>query len=458
MNCQRGFITPALLIIAGSFVIVIYALLLILGLQLSFSNRQVAQEQAINIAEAGINYYRWHLAHAPEDFQDGTGEEGPYEHEYFDPQGSKMGNFSLEITAPENGSSIVTIKSTAWTKEYPNIKRSVVSQYGKPSLTKYSFLQNASSWYGTNITVHGLVHSNNGIRMDGINTSLVTSAQETYLCGSETGCNPSRTKPGVWGSGSGGNQGLWQFPVPAVDFDAISFDFRQMRDSAKNEGLYLKPSKKWGYHLIFNQNGTVQVKKVTRTRYYWGYSSDDDCQRRYERIRSETTVGTYNVSEKPIIFAEDDLWIEGSVNGKVSVVAARFPIDSYKKNIWICNNLVYADYDHSNSIGVIAQNDIYFCKDIPNDFKVDGALLAQHGKIIRHGYFWWCGGSSGALKNKLTINGSIISYYKSYWNFYDPPQSGFRERVITYDTDLLYAPPPYFPTSGEYEFISWREE
>src|SRR5690606_7849796 len=141
----------------------------------------------------------------------------------------------------------------------------IEAQYGIPSLTRFSFLSNASSWYGENITVHGDIHSNNGIRMDGTNTARVTSAKETYSCGSETGCSPTTSRPGVWGSG--GDQSLWEFPVPAIDFNAIAFDFAQMRSSAQSNGLYL-PNQNQGYHLIFNSNGTVTVRRVTSTNTY----------------------------------------------------------------------------------------------------------------------------------------------------------------------------------------------
>ncbi len=458
MKSQSGTITPSLLIITVTFVVVIYGLLWLLTLQLDFSHRQVAAEEALNIAEAGINYYRWHLAHAPEDFQDGTGQPGKYEHEYKDPQGSLIGKFSLEILPPSNGSSIVTIISTGWTNQYEKVKRTIRAQYGKPSLAKYSFLQNASSWYGSGLTVHGRIHSNNGIRMDGINTSLVTSAKESYLCGSETGCIPPQTKPGVWGSGPGGAQGLWQFPVPAKDFNLISFDFGSMREQAQNNGLYLAPSEAYGYHLKFYAGGNFEVYRVTQRNYYYGYAEDDGCQRRYQVISQENLIGNYQVSQKPIIFAEDYLWVEGTLKGRTTVVAARFPLETNNMSIWITNNLVFAAYDQTNALGLIAQKDIYFSRNIPDNFRVDAALIAQKGKIIRHGYLWFCGSSSQALKNKLTINGTIISYEKSYWNFGSPPSSGFREREITYDAALLYQPPPYFPTSGDYEFISWKEE
>ncbi|RJR30125.1 hypothetical protein C4564_01020 [Candidatus Microgenomates bacterium] len=454
---QRGSVAPAILIITGAFMVVIYALLFLLAMQLDFSHRQLAGEQAINIAEAGVNYYRWHLAHDPVDFDDGSGEAGPYLHSYTDPEGGEVGSFSLEIIPPEDGSSIVTIRSTGWTDGYPTVRRTVEAKYGIPSLARFSFLSNASSWYGSNITVNGDIHSNNGIRMDGTNTAKVTSAQETYVCGSETGCSPSTTKPGVWGSG--GDQSLWEFPVPSIDFNSISFDFSQMRTAAQNNGLYLSASGARGYHLIFNSAGTVQVFRVNNTGYIYGYDGDDGCARRYQNISSETNLGTYNVSDVPVIFAEDYLWVEGVVRGRTTVVAARFPIDTNSMDMWIRGNVTYAAYDGTNALGLIAQNDIYYVKNIPNDFQIDAALLAQKGKIIRHGYFSWCGGSSGAIRNSLTINGALISFNKSYWNFTSGGTllSGFVTREINYDGGMLLEPPPYFPTSGDYEFISWKE-
>jgi hypothetical protein len=462
---NRGSATPAILVITTSFIIIIYGLLFLLGLQMDAANRQTASEKALNIAEAGIDYYRWHLAHDPEDFQDATGNPGPYVHEYRDPQGSVAGSYSLEITSPSDGSSIVTIRSTGWTKDHTKVKRTIKAQYGIPSMAEFSFLSNASTWYGVGATVNGKIHSNNGIRMDGTNKSTVTSAQPDYMCGSETGCEPPKNKPGVWGSG--GDRGLWQFPVPIVDFDSISFDFSGLRDSAKERGLYLESSKKMGYHILFLSDGTFRVNKVISTSPLDAYSvpgqglgemGKGGCRASYQLISSESFVGTYNVSDNPMIFAEDNLWVEGTVKGRTTVAAVQFPITSSYAVIWIPNSIKYTVYDGSDSLGLIAQSNIYFTRDIPDTFEVDAILMAQKGTVMRHGYFDWCGGTTGAVKQKLTIVGSLISYFKSYWNFGTGPQSGFRERFINYDTHVLYNPPPFFPTSGQYEFISWTEE
>lgn len=444
---------------------VIYGLLFVLTLQFDFTNRQLASERALNIAEAGVNYYRWHLAHDPVDYQDGTGGTGPYVHAFSDPQGTQIGHYSLEITPPSNGSSVVTISSTGWSDDLPNVKRTITAQYGIPSLGEYSFLSNGSVWYGAGSVVNGRVHSNNGVRMDGTNLSLVTSSQTDYQCGTETGCHPPENKPGVWGAG--GDQALWQFPVSSIDFDSVSLDFADMKTAAQTDGLYLDGVGVQGYHLVFAADGTFKVYKVTATDWLKAYSVPGQglgeqgiggCRKEYQLISSEQLLGTYTVANTPILLAESTLWVEGVVDGRITVAAAHFPIQSSNVNIWIRDSITYKDHDGSDTLGLIAQADIYFVRDVPDDFMVDAVLMAQSGKIIRHGYLQTCGGTTGAVKNSLTLNGSVISYYKSYWNFGDPLESGFTNRYINYDSHNQYAPPPFFPTSGDYEFISWKEE
>ncbi len=466
---QKGTITPAILIITGAFLVVIYGLLILLSMQMDYSQRQLASEQALNIAEAGVNYYRWHLAHEPTDYQDGTGASGTYTHEYIDPEGGTVGSYELEIIPPQDGSSIVTIRSTGWDEGYPSVQRTIEAQYGLQSFSKYAFLSHASTWYGAGAILYGDVHSNNGIRQDGTNYGRVMSAQETYMCGTETGCFPPTERPGVWGSG--GDQSLWSFPVPRIDFDSVSFDFAQMQDSAISDGLYLGSTNEPGYHLVFQANGTVDVYEVTEVDYIYGYRVPGEglgqegiggCRRRYQIIDNEVYIGNYSLSDNKIIFLEEDTWVEGAINGRVTVVAAGFPISSSTLNIWVRGNITYVNPPGQDVLGLIAQNDVLFVRDVPNDFRIDAAMMAQKGQIIRYaygGYGGQCDAQPGAIKNSLTINGAVISYNKSYWNYVRGGvlRSGFTSRTLNYDGSLLFSPPPYFPTSGEYQFISWKE-
>src|SRR5690606_31136320 len=47
----------------------------------------IERERAFQIAESGIDYYRWHLAHWPTDYKDGQTDSGPYEHDVLDGNG-----------------------------------------------------------------------------------------------------------------------------------------------------------------------------------------------------------------------------------------------------------------------------------------------------------------------------------------------------------------------------------
>ncbi len=460
MKTTRGSISIFVLIMGVIFSITIGGMVMFGSLEYTNSRRSESYGRAVDIAEAGINYYRWHLAHDMTDYTDGTGNPGPYVHDYTDPQtGQVTGQFSLEITPPEPGSQVVTVKSIGASSQHPTIRRSVTVRFGAESLTAFSFLHNASVWFGQGIMVSGEVFSNGGIRMDGTHDSLVKTSKATYTCGTETGCWPPQQKPGVWGNG--GPQELWQFPVPAFDFDSIVTDFNSLNAESQVSGVYYGPSGAFGYHLIFKADGTVDVYKVTAATSRRGWNADDVCEVLFQTITNEQLLGNYNVEDKKLFYFEDTVWVEGTVKGKASVVAARLPVESYSTNIWINDNLVYEAQDGSTVLGLIAQSNIYFAYDIPQDFVINATMIAQNGRVMRHHYNRsGCSSGNKAVRDSLAIFGSLVTKEKSYWNFTGSGvlRSGFVDRIITYNQNALDGPPPYFPTTGVVKILSWEED
>ena len=65
----RGQLTIMMLIFGGITVIVIGGFITWLNVVVRDTARNTNRSQAFSIAEAGIEYYRWHLAHAQQDFQ-----------------------------------------------------------------------------------------------------------------------------------------------------------------------------------------------------------------------------------------------------------------------------------------------------------------------------------------------------------------------------------------------------
>lgn len=431
--------------------------LLSLGLkQVQLGQNKLATAQALSIAEAGINYYSWHLAHNQNDYQDGTGAPGPYVHDYKDPFGQTIGKFSLEITPPPSNSTIVTITSTGWTNSRPQTKRTVKARYGIPSLAHYSFLTNTDAWFGNNETTVGEIHSNGGMRMDGTNTSAVTSAKETYLCGPEFGCSPPQQKPAVWGAGP--NSNLWRFPVPTVDFNIITIDLSNLKTKAQDQGAYYNTSAK-GYHLVFKNNGTYDIFRVVQLESALRQLNDNWTAYAWieEEIKEENLIGNYELPPNGIIFIEDNVWVEGIVKGNITLASARFPDNpNTNTSIIIDNNLQYLARDGSHRLGLIAQKNIKVPRHAPTDLIIDAMLLAQKGRAFRNLYY----PGSRQVKNNIELYGGIITNKTWTWSWVDGlgiVVDGYQTTRSIYDPYLTYAPPPSFPTTSEYTFISWEE-
>ena len=415
------------------------------------------KEQALQIAEAGINYYQWHLAHYPNDYKDGTNENGPYIHNYVDIDTQTIiGQYSLVITPPSDGSTIITIESTGQTTNNPSIKKTVTARYGIPSLALYSFLSNDVIWIGPSETVNGQMHSNNGIRFDGNGNAPITSVKETYTCPSSQGSPCPTTKNGVWGAATQAVKNFWQFPVPAVDFSSLTSNLATMKGSAQNGGIYLPPSNKSGYSLVFNSNGTISVYKVTSLKSTpTGWDVNWTAHNEDIDYKNRSLQYTVNIPSNGILYIEDNTWVEGTVDGRVMVAVAKLPyVASSAPNIYIPKNILYKNKDGTDVLGLLAQKDIVVTYLAPDDLEIDAALIAQNGSTQ---FFYYQSGT--AIKDNIYIYGSIMTFGQWTWTWVNGSGnnvSGYSTTIDTYDNNLLYSPPPSFPlSSSNYKQLSW---
>lgn len=439
----KGLTLVACLIYAGIFLIIGTGLVNYFSMKSKIEKFNLAYRQALDIAEAGIDYARWRLAHNENDLSQ-------EEREYV--LGDVTGKYKITLSEAAPGSPVVKIISEGWILGYEYLKRKIEVLYGPPAYTSYSYLLNSNVWFGGEI-LRGRVHSNGGIRLDCTPNSLITSAKETYICGYEHGCWPPQEKPGIWGDG--GNQDFWKFPTAQIDFNSVTANLKDLKQIAQQKGLFL-PFISGGYHLKFKQDSTVDIYKVTRTRTTiayngrrWGFFNLD--------IRSETFYQTYVLKENDLIYSENNLWVEGTVNGRVTVVAARFPQED--RDIIIPNNLVYLSKDGDDVIGLIAQRNVLIPLIVPDNMEIDGVLMAQKGAFRRYYFPWWY--SPYDKRDVLTLYGSIISndIPVTTWVYSSGQLAGGFETVYTiYDFHLVYAPPPYFPYTNEKKILRWDEK
>jgi hypothetical protein len=441
------------------------------GATLLKSSRQLTlREQAFQVAEAGIDYYRWHLAHNPTDFTDGTNGEPPYIHEFRNADGELIGKFHLTITPPVVGSTVVKIKSKGTVEVDPDVSRTIEATLAIPSVAKYAVVANSQITFGEGTEIYGPVHSNDGIRLDGVAYNVVTSAVSQYTdpennlgglrFGVYTTVSPEDpqppsavpNRPDVFVAGR-------QFPVPAVDFSGFTAEMSQLKTDAQTSGRYFGPSGGQGYHIVLKTNDTFDIYKVTSLK-----NAVKNCQNDSGNesnwgtwsIQAEQFLQNYAIPANGIIFAEDHVWVDGQIDtARVTVAAGKFPDNSgNRKNITVNNDILYTNYDSRDIVGLFAQGDVNTGLYSEDNLRMDAAIISQNGRIGRPYYSQNCG--DNYLRNTITLYGMIAS--NGRYGFAYTDGTGYINRNIIYDNNLLYAPPPGFPLTGsQYQTISWEE-
>jgi hypothetical protein len=456
----KGYLLVLILIFGGIFMTMALAFVGYVVTQHRVQVFNYNKERALDIAEAGLDYYKWFLAHNPGDITNGTGTPGPYVQVYEDPEGDAIGEFSLDIASSSACGDVyaIDIYSTGNTYEMPEAGRQVYARYARPTIAEYAYILNSDVWAGSDRVITGPYHSNGGVRMDGVNNSTVSSGQSTWSCTSTFGCTTTRSVNGVFGAG--GNSDLWEFPTAPINFTGLTVDLAEMQDKAQNHGGdYFGPSGRQGYHIIFKSNGTYEVRRVNGkvnepNGYAWGH---------YMHILNGTSlVGTYPIPTGcGVIYVEDQVWVEGVVNGKVTLAAADVDTTGVDRSIILNNNITYANED--SGFMAIAEYDVLIPLVVPDNMTLNGIFVAQNGHFGRNHYdtsmpnAW----ESYIKRNSLTMNGTIVSNGREGTKWVTTAgvyTSGFNTRTNTYDRDLVSDPPPMTPeVSDSYEFIEWRE-
>lgn len=493
-NFQKGLVLVNVLVFAVITIMVTTALINWSSSMIKSIRNLSSKEQAMQVAEAGIDYYRWHLAHAPTDYKDGyaTTTNGPFIHDFKDKDGTVIGKFSLNITPPPIGSTLIKVKSTGTVNSAPGVTRSLLVTLAIPSFAKYAVIANDFMRFGDGTEVFGPIHVNNGVRFDGLTHNVITSSKDKFIDPDQGSHNPSWYQMGVYTTQSPTELNTngtppttapsrpdvfmagRQFPIQVVDFLGITTDLARMKSDAIANGKYYASSGVQGYHIVLKTNDTFDIYKVKTLA-----SQPNNC----DNDQNETGWGTWSIKTpltntsnqqifqsnvafpaNGVIFVEDHVWVDGQINtARVTIAAGKFPDNpSTWKNIIVNDDLLYTNYDSTDTIALVAQGHILsglYDDAGGEDLRIDGAVIAQNGKVGRYYYSSSCG--STYLMDTLTLYGMLGSnkrYGFAWISGGGGTSSGFQNRDIIYDSNLLYAPPPNFPlTSNQYTILSWEE-
>ncbi len=512
---------PALISVIVSFSIIGVAVTEVTLTNFSTIANSIKAQQALNLAETGVNYYMWHLNHNNTDYTDGhtsgntltTYGYGPYVHQYVDINGVNEGTYTIYINPPANSnSSIVTIRSIGQPANSP-ITKTIQAQVGIPSFASYAEVSDSDLWFGSNETASGPVDSNQGVRMDGPNTSTVSSANATYVPSYSFG-GDGASHPGVGCSSSvtapvnclTRSTKDWTYPVPTIDFNQVSSSLCTLKKlafssststSSLNSGsnpcgqtpttltdAYIPRTSSTasltkGYLIILNPNTTYDLYRV---------SSQNDTRSSYLSALGLTLISTGNaIPSNGVVYVEDNVWVVSNpdFHGRLTIAAGRLTATSSSSysNITIAGPIVYSTKNGNDAIGLISQNNITIAPYAPPSpstgavsFEVDGALLSENGNVWFPDTYqsapYTCTVGWVASNQKMVFYGSVATRQVWTWSWldggyqcgnasYDPGSgsyiSGFLYDNTQYDYNLLYDPPPSYPLTSGYNILSWRE-
>lgn len=469
---------------------------------------KVASAQALHVAEAGVNYYRWVLYHDHDEYLSRPGcapgltcgPFGPYEYKDSE-DGTVSGYYELYLTPPAvNGSTIVTVKAIGWLASMPSAKRSIEVRCGISSWSTYSTLADDFMRFGSGTEVWGPIHSNKGIRFDGVAHNLISSAvlnwddpDHNVLLESTPfddpnefgvhnhsqlpvdpipdGNNPPQNVPAKSNIFLAGRA----FPVNTVSFDLLNNYIGEVYALATSAGIVFDPlpaasadpysvpeyrgcgvagsTCDEGFHITLKNNNTFDIRGVTSERI------DLLCPlfKSNSINNQEATIRNYPIPSNGIIFVKKRAWIDGAINNsRVTVIAFEDPFIGGLADINITDDIAYTpprDNSGNDTIGLIAQRNVNIGQFSDDNLEINAALIARNGKIQREWYPLICQYDS---RDTITVFGSLAT--KERYGFAFTDGTGYNTRNLIYDNNLTFAPPPHFPTTGEYTFISWDEE
>jgi len=484
-NPTKGMILVSVIVFAAIAVTMTIGLVN-WGAALLRSVKTVSQrEQALQIAEAGIDYYRWHLAHAPSDFYDGTNSTttSPYTHQFFDKDRNLLGTYALTITPPNVGSTVLSIISKGILAS-STISRSIKVTMAIPSFAQYAVVANDNMNFGLGTVTYGPIQSNKGIHFDGVAHGIVSSALSTYTDPDLTSCTTANS----WAvhtcvSGTGYPSGDLAPPavlptrsdiftvgrkvgVPAVDFSSLTSNLSTLKTQSQSGGVYLTSSQygghaALGYHVVLKTNNTFDLYVVTSVQASPNNTctsaSSSQAQWGLWTINTQHFLQNYIIPSNGVVFVEDNVWVDGTINSsRISIVAAKLPDPGvgYEPSITVNDNLLYTNTDGTDVVGLIAQGNINVGYGSGDTQTIDGALISQNGRVGRYYYVQSCG--SSYKRTTLNLFGMIATNLRYGFAYNDG--TGYTNRNLTYDANLLYGPPPSFPlTSSYYTTLSWQE-
>lgn len=446
-NNEKGFYATAsvLMVIAVVFILSFSLMFLAENDQQNVKLSE-AREIALNVAEEGLNDYLWHMNQKDDYYLTDVhpGQTGWVT--------TSKGRYHLEVEPLQSPGVqlIVTGETTVLTENgFANVTRKIKAIIRKRSFTRYVYftdseigLDGEQIWYVTGDVIHGPLHSNDIISIDGnpVFEGKVTTHMYIYK---KSGSNPKFIEG-------------YEEHVPLLEIPESNADLINWARSGFGGYYYVGRTE-----IEFLSNGKIQITNSNPLSqgptgvvdypssgviYVDGPQNPVDVP----RGKNYSNFNTYNNAKWNQSNA--NVFVKGIVCGKITIGSAN--------NIYITGDLKYQNYE-TDMLGLIANNWILVNHynqnkvDVaPQNIEIDGAVFA-----LKKSFGFECF-EDGPAKGTLKLVGTLAQAFRgpvgtfSYYGLL----SGYN-KDYWYDQRMLYMEPPHYipPLNSGYEVVSWEE-
>ncbi len=482
--------------------------------------------QALHVAEAGVYFYRWYLAHNIEgktasqiatfwnsdplgvddngdgdcddaDTADGDGDgTEAYVVDYKDENNNVIGQYKICVTPPELYSTVIYVKvKGSATSSGITQERTITARLRKPSWSEFAILANGMTRLSEGTEVYGPMHVNGGFHFDGTAHNIVSSSVSTYY---DSDGDVHGTRPGVWAATKPSDPGKdtsvdtddsehflagKQLPVVAQDFNSVTADFDEMRQAAQNITVHddydntnidlYYGRQGQGRYIEFGvpSAGKMRIRRVRNNGVNWTTFA-------VTRLNNHDT-DVFDIPDDAVIYVRDNVWVKGTIPSGKKITIAAHDSESPSPKIFLGeDDIFYEDYDHDTVLGLAAESDVAILLgaglngheegDINashgSDYEtlhIDAVLLSQKGRVgwgydkDMHHWGWQRNQWLNKVKDTVELYGAIATNERMGFGYTNG--SGFEHRNLMFDNNLLYSPPPLFPTGNTYAIDLWDE-
>jgi hypothetical protein len=330
----------------------------------------------------------------------------------------------------QKGADTVKIKVKTWSYVYDNeldnsVRRadSVLAyfSYNMPLSKYFWFTEDEKGvFWITGDTVWGPVHTNKTIKTKG---SPVFYGKVTAFMGIDP--NPMKA------SNKAEYLGGWEVGM----YNEIPTDMTPLLNAA----------------TLGNGGAPVNTKCIYDKEVTFDFQSDGTVIRTVTGDPPDTMKVT-DITPTGVIYSTADVRVKGTFNGQATI---------YSNNqIWIDDDLVYADNPHTNPnsddvLGLVARNNIYLTDNTANnsDVHIQAALMSIERSFTAQNY------NSRPISGVIYLTGSVCQFHRGPVGTFAGAgviHSGFLKRYY-FDPRFSVMSPPQFPYLKSLRLVAWWE-